>query len=285
MDCYLKDRDRLQLSSWLGKKCHFKLLYKISRDGGSPQIFHYMCDNKGATVTIFYNKDNNVYGGYLSDSWRRTGLCGTEGWITDTLSFLFQLYSNSKWQPNLFPLVSGTTSNVYFDANYGPTFDNLRSFEGVIQKTSDHYEMKSAGLFNGGYYATGSANAQSIANGHNNVTDLEVYLVKDGLAEPWREPPVWESKTLDSLKEFTRSFQPNEELNVSKVNILLVGQVGAGKSSVVNTMNSVWKDEMDLVFCRCFFQNYTFIIQIHDVIKEDQLYTITIRLWKYRNFS
>lgn len=38
--------------------------------------------------------------------------------------------------------------------------------------------MKSAGLFNGGYYATGSANAQSIANGHNNVTDLEVYLVK-----------------------------------------------------------------------------------------------------------
>ncbi|XP_052678117.1 interferon-induced protein 44-like [Crassostrea angulata] len=130
------DRDKLQLSSWFGKECHFKLLYKISRDGGSPQTFHNLCDNKGPTVTIFYNTDNNVYGGYLSDSWR------------------------------------------------------------------------------------------------------------NGPAEPWREPPVWKSKTLDSLKEFIRSFQPKEELNVPEVNILLVGQVGAGKSSVVNTINSVWKGEI-----------------------------------------
>lgn len=89
--------------------------------------------------------------------------------------------------------------------------------------------MNTEKLFDGSYYVTGSANPKSIANGHNNVADLEVYLVKDGPAEPWREPPVWKSKTLDSLKEFIRSFQPKEELNVPEVNILLVGQVGAGK--------------------------------------------------------
>lgn len=33
-------------------------------------------------------------------------------------------------------------------------------------------------------------------------------------------------------------------MNVPEVNILLVGQVGAGKSSVVNTINSVWKGEI-----------------------------------------
>lgn len=132
MDCYLKDRDRLQLSSWLGKECHFKLLYKISRDGGSPQTFHYLCDNKGPTVTIFYNTDNNVYGGYLSESWLSTG-----GWITDTSSFLFQLYNNCKWQPNMFQLITNKPMNVHFHANNGPTFDNLPSFEGVIPKTSN----------------------------------------------------------------------------------------------------------------------------------------------------
>lgn len=85
MDCYLKDQDRFQLSSWLRKECHFKLLYKISQDGTSSQ---YLCDNKGPTDTVFYNTDNNVYVGYLSDSWRSTG-----AWFTDQRAFLFKLFS------------------------------------------------------------------------------------------------------------------------------------------------------------------------------------------------
>lgn len=129
----------------------------------------------------------------------------------------------------MFQLITNKPMNVHFHENNGPTFDNLPSFEGVIPKTSNYYEMRTVGLFSGSYYVTGSANAQSIANGHNKVTDLEVYLVKDGPAEPWRKPPLWDSETLDSLKEFIRSFQPKEEWNVPEVNILLVGQVGAGK--------------------------------------------------------
>lgn len=33
-------------------------------------------------------------------------------------------------------------------------------------------------MFCNAYYDTGDDDAQSIANGHNNVTDLEVYMVK-----------------------------------------------------------------------------------------------------------
>lgn len=47
-------------------------------------------------------------------------------------------------------------------------------------------------MFCNAYYDTGDDDAQSIANIHNNVTDLEVYMVKDGLRQPWREPQVWE---------------------------------------------------------------------------------------------
>lgn len=78
----------------------------------------------------------------------------------------------------MFPLINGKKSNASFAANRGPTFDNLLSFEGDIQKTSNYYEMETMGLFSGSYYVTGSANPKSIANGHNNVADLEVYLVK-----------------------------------------------------------------------------------------------------------
>lgn len=31
--------DRAQLSSWIGQKCHFELLYKISRDSCCPESF------------------------------------------------------------------------------------------------------------------------------------------------------------------------------------------------------------------------------------------------------
>lgn len=172
MDCRLKNRDLLQLSEWLGKDCHFKLLYKISRDGGSAEKFHELCDNKGPTVTIFYNKDNNVYGGYLSKNWQSNG-----GWITDELSFLFQLYSNSEWNPDIFSLLA-EEDNVYFDEDSGPTFKDLHSFSGTIEKTSDYYAMITDDLFDNDSYYIGTEDAQSIANGHNNVTDLEVYLVK-----------------------------------------------------------------------------------------------------------
>lgn len=78
----------------------------------------------------------------------------------------------------MFPLIKEKKLNVFFAANHGPAFDNLLSFEGDIQKTSNYYEMNTEKLFDGSYYVTGSANPKSIANGHNNVADLEVYLVK-----------------------------------------------------------------------------------------------------------
>lgn len=87
----------------------------------------------------------------------------------------------------MFPLLREKTLNCGLIPYFGPTFDNLRSFEGIIEKNSNYYAMETIGLFSGSYYNTGSENAQSIANGHNNVTDLQVYLVK---GESFRLTPV-----------------------------------------------------------------------------------------------
>lgn len=176
MGCFLKDRDRVQLSSWLRKDCHFKLLYKTSRDGGTPQTFHNLCDNKGPTVTIFYNTDNNVYGGYTSLCWD-----SSNKWYKDDSSFLFQLYCNRIWKPNMFTTnevsLRKTPTNVLANSAYGPTFEDLPSFITKIEKNLNQYNMRTSELFSGRFYNTGMEDMKSITNGHNNVTDLEVYMV------------------------------------------------------------------------------------------------------------
>ena len=46
---------------------------------------------------------------------------------------------------------------------------------------------------------------------------------------------------LGALKEKIERYKPLKELNVPQARILLVGQVGAGKTSFFNTINSVFR--------------------------------------------
>lgn len=170
----LTRKDKTQISRWIGRDSQFKLLYKVSRDGMSLQKFHELCDNKGPTVTIFYNKDNNVYGGYLSDSWESTG-----NWCTDQRTFLFKLHSAGNWNPMMFPYTKGGTH--FQGNNHGPWFHSLPSLcsGSITNKSAEgYYVLYISSLFDGQRYNMKGETAQSVANGHNNVTDLEVYLVK-----------------------------------------------------------------------------------------------------------
>ena len=45
------------------------LLYKLSRDGASPEVFHKLCDNKGANILIVRTTDNYIFGGFNPLSW------------------------------------------------------------------------------------------------------------------------------------------------------------------------------------------------------------------------
>ncbi|XP_056000063.1 interferon-induced protein 44-like [Ostrea edulis] len=237
-----------RLSEWIGRDSQFELLYKLSRDGGAPEKFHELCDDNDPTVTIFYNTDNNVYGGYTSLSWKSEG-----GWCMDKLSFLFKLYTNKRWEPRKCPLLkTNNYTNVFFSSGSGPWFENLRSFDNFVDKTFGYYSLSTDGLFDGDYYDMGGENAQSVANGHNNVTDLEVYLVKDGPLEldvSWRDPPEWTLKASEELKELITNYMPFEEVDIPEANILLLGQVGAGKSSFLNTINSIFKGRMSSRAC------------------------------------
>ena len=89
----LSDDHMDQLESFIGTGPKtFRLLYSFTRDGCGLQPFHNRCDNQGPTVTVLYNPQGSVYGGYTSVAWRSSG-----DWKRDDQAFLFQLaFSNQK---------------------------------------------------------------------------------------------------------------------------------------------------------------------------------------------
>ena len=48
-------------------------------------------------------------------------------------------------------------------------------------------------------------------------------------------------KGLETLRQKVAAYQPPKKVKVPQANILLVGQVGAGKSSFCNTVNSLFR--------------------------------------------
>jgi hypothetical protein len=196
----LTARDRAQLSQWIGQNCHFELLYKISRDGCSSATFHQLCDGKGPTVTVLYNTDNSVYGGFLSQEWKASGGC-----IKDAHAFLFTLHFNGVPKPRMFA-VTYSDEAAYAHQRLGPTFGNvdmsvlnptqsmwayqrtgkksdlLTFFDTVkvtVHKgtTTPFFSLNGQAGF-GFAFQKPTVNMASINNGHMSVFDLEVYTVK-----------------------------------------------------------------------------------------------------------
>ncbi|XP_061187449.1 interferon-induced protein 44-like [Saccostrea echinata] len=244
---------RDQLATWIGKTCHFRLLYKISRDGCSATTFHQQCNGQGPTVTVLYNTNNTIYGGYLSQSWNSSG-----GYINDPNAFLFRLQYNGSSNPLKCP-VTNATSAGYGGGNYGPTFGgghDIHTFSGTITKSGNYFPLNGYLHAVGNSYNLNGQNANTMFNNSLQVTDLEVFLVKDGpdpnkatmdselLDNPWRKFPDFDVKTMQQLKESVVEYEPESEANVTAANILLIGQIGAGKSSFFNSVNSIFRGKI-----------------------------------------
>jgi len=176
MTVEFKKNDQVQMSKWIGGKKKFTLLFKASTDGCTSTAFHNKCNNKGPTVTILYNTNNSVYGGYTSVNWRSCG-----NYVQDAKAFLFRLYQNGVWKP-VQMTVQNATNAIYDNASYGPTFGghDLHTFTNTVNTNGTYFPLN--GTVNLGIsYATNGENNNSIANGHVQVKDLEVYLVEGKL--------------------------------------------------------------------------------------------------------
>nr|XP_022300549.1 interferon-induced protein 44-like isoform X2 [Crassostrea virginica] len=248
-----------QLVTWIGKPCHFRLLYKISTDGCSAPVFHQRCDGQGPTVTVLYNTNNTMYGGYLSQNWNSNG-----GWINDPSAFLFRLQYNGSSNPLKFA-VSQAVHAGYGHSNYGPTFGaghSLHTFSGTINKSGNYFPLNGYVHSIGNSYNLNGQNSSTITNDSLQVTDLEVYSVIDGADyqdkpkdKPWREHTEWTEEKMKEMKENLLAYKPVSEANVTAANILLLGQIGAGKSSFFNSVNSISRGKITSKACSGSFEH------------------------------
>ena len=164
-----------QLATWIGRPSHFRLLYKISRDGCSAQTFHQKCDGQGPTVTVLYNTNNTIFGGYLSQSWISNG-----AYINDPSAFLFRLQYNGSSNPLKFP-ASNANYAGYGHSSYGPAFGSgrdINTFSGTINNSGNYFSLNGSVSSIGSTYNLNGQDSSSITNDSLQVTDLEVYKVE-----------------------------------------------------------------------------------------------------------
>jgi len=171
----LNDEERLQLEEWIGgKRKFFTLLFKISRDGCNPEVFHKKCDNQGPTVTVLYTPKRSVYGAYTSISWKCVDKCVQ---INDPQHFICQLQSKGQNRYQIFKTAQKGPSHSTI--RYGPIFCGLSTFSFYTVKKPDGVFTFYEGMrgFTSYNYNTGGVTASELNDGSMNVVDLEVYKV------------------------------------------------------------------------------------------------------------
>ncbi|WAR29762.1 IFI44-like protein [Mya arenaria] len=250
----LTEDQKDQLETWIdsGPKT-FKLIYSITRNECSAHEFHRKCDNQGPTVTVLYNQEGSVYGGYAGISWQKNG-----GYMKDERAFIFQLMFSGRRVSNTFRSKDASKA-LRFEAKDGPCFGNpdLLTFTGEVAMFVDGYFDLNGKVDLGNYFEDKGVPSRHINNGHMRATEIEVYSVNVVKLHPetkafiraresqcsgyiWRNTLELTDETVESLRQEIREVRPKTRTDVTDFRLLLIGHIGAGKSSFINTAMSAF---------------------------------------------
>ena len=113
----INNDEKETVSKWIEPDKKIKeteLLYKLTRDGDTPQAFHSRCDGKGTTIIFIRNYSNGYrFGGFTTVPWN-----GNNTYQRDAKAFVFSLNNMKK-----FPIKNANDSNaVGHYCDYGPIF-------------------------------------------------------------------------------------------------------------------------------------------------------------------
>ncbi|XP_054469972.1 interferon-induced protein 44-like [Anoplopoma fimbria] len=220
----LSEDHQKKLLSLLGN-VRLHLLYKASVHGFTALAFHNRCDIQGPTVIVAYNGAGFVFGAYTSKDYNQSGEK-----VEDEQAFLYSI-SEGRNKPLRVGGISGQCS--FTDEVTGPNYGALvflhENAAKIESKPGENFTFKAAEM-HGGDLA---------------LTEFEVYRVEglgDLLAKPWRNIQ-WTAEKKQQLMKAIQSYKP-EIKTVQQARVLLVGPVGAGKSTFFNSVNSVFRGNM-----------------------------------------
>ncbi|XP_059425411.1 interferon-induced protein 44-like [Carassius carassius] len=216
----LPEERKEQLCASLGN-VELSLLYKASVHGYKASAFHQRCDRQGPTLLVAYNNSGYIFGGYTSVDYAQSGRE-----IKDEEAFLFSF-------------TSGTSSHIKINSEYNARYDDAGG-PNFGQQLYFCYNNQPVVHYQGGNAF--SINT-SVYGNDTRLSECEVYKVEqepEDIVEekPWRNVQ-WTPERRAELMEMIRNHKPLMR-SVSRVRILMIGPVGAGKSSFFNSINSIF---------------------------------------------
>ncbi|XP_037551046.1 interferon-induced protein 44-like [Nematolebias whitei] len=201
------------------------LLYKASIHGFTAAAFHARCDKQGPTVTVAYNAAGFLFGGYTSKDYAQSKQA-----VHDAAAFLYSI-SAEREKPLRVECVQGQPA--FIDESTGPHFGALVFLHGdqpaAQNNPSTSFNVEAAEMH--GYDLV--------------LTEFELYRVEDLgdlLPKPWRNIQ-WTSEKRKQLMTTILRYKPDIK-TMNHARVLLVGAVGAGKSSLFNSINSAFRGNM-----------------------------------------
>ncbi|XP_026200969.1 interferon-induced protein 44-like [Anabas testudineus] len=220
MNSLLTQSQQKTICSQLGN-VKLQLLYKASVHGFTGAAFHQRCDNRCPTVSVGYNNSGYVFGGYTKQPFSQSGQH-----VHDEQAFLFCFCGDKLCK---YPVTSPGYA-VKMVSNSGPYFGEALAL--VNGSKAVAYSNP------GNYYNFAAA---EMHGNDLNLTDCEVYQVEESteFEKPWRTI-IWKSEQRKELMNSIQNYKPSVS-SVSNVRVLLIGPVGAGKSSFFNSVNSVFR--------------------------------------------
>ncbi|KAK7126793.1 hypothetical protein R3I94_018094 [Phoxinus phoxinus] len=232
----LTEKKRKQLCGLLGN-VELTLLYKASVHGYDASAFHQRCDRQGPTLLVAYNLSGYIFGGYTSVDYAQSGQH-----IIDEKAFLFNV------QGGALCIKVNTGCNARLDDARAPNFGQQLYFCYNNQPVVYHQGQNVYGGY-GGKVNPFNFNPATLYGNDNQLNECEVYKVEQKKdpqisvkMKPWRNVQ-WTAKRRDELMKIIRNYKPMTT-SVSRVRILMIGPVGAGKSSFFNSINSVFMGRM-----------------------------------------
>ncbi|XP_049338792.1 interferon-induced protein 44-like isoform X1 [Astyanax mexicanus] len=219
----LSKQQEMKLCSMLSCS-RLSLLFKASVHGYTGAAFHQKCDNQGPTVTVAYNISGYIFGAYTSKNYAQTGQN-----ILDENAFLFS-FNEREMKKDPLRVVCAAGQYSSYDTSTGPYFHSL-----VFLHNDTPTVYSNPGTFNFDPVEMHGNDLQLI--------ECEVYRVEVGngslMEKPWRTV-LWNSERRKALMDMITGWKHGVS-SVKQARVLLVGPVGAGKSSFFNSINSVFK--------------------------------------------
>ena len=163
--------EKEMVCNWIDSNRYLQteLLYRLTRDGDTPQAFHSRCDGKGTTIVFIRNYSNGYrFGGFTTVAWN-----GNSTYHQDPKAFVFSLNNRKK-----FPIKNPSDGNaVGHYSGYGPIFGgdtDIYFHSGGNWSTSENASCR-PNNYSGTVLEMIGVNSSSSSF---RVSDFEVWLIK-----------------------------------------------------------------------------------------------------------